>query len=286
MTEKEKRRQMDKASKLRPRPVLLPSGAWRCQVMVGGQRQSVTGSTPEEANARALALKEGLAQQRQKEEDERAGNIRLKDAIELHIKRKSNILSPSTLNGYEEIVRNRFKGLMNKRVSRIGETQLQEAVNEEAERVSAKTIKNALTLIIPVIEEYHPVNKKKIVLPKRVRREHTFLEAEDMVNLFDAIRGNLVEIPVLLAMWLGLRRSEIMGLCWDCIDFEQKRVIIRRAYIKQPGKGYILRDSTKTEGSYRVLDCPDYILERLNETRPTTGRAVCSSSTRIRFTRT
>ena len=45
-----------------PTPVKLPSGSWRCQVMVNGQRVSVVDEDPEVAHAKALALKAGLLQ--------------------------------------------------------------------------------------------------------------------------------------------------------------------------------------------------------------------------------
>ena len=88
------------------------------------------------------------------------------------------------------------------------------------------------------------------------------------MELFDAIRGSSVELPILLAVWLGMRRSEIMGLCWDCVDFEKKQIHIRRTYIRDKEKGYVLTDNTKTVASRRSLDCPDYILTKLEAYTP------------------
>ena len=49
------------AKKLKnPTPVQLPSGSWRCQVMVAGKRISVVDDDPAVAHAKALALKAGL----------------------------------------------------------------------------------------------------------------------------------------------------------------------------------------------------------------------------------
>ena len=54
MTEKEKSRLRAKAAKLtNPKPVELPSGAWRCQVMVEGKRISIVDSDPEVAQTLA-----------------------------------------------------------------------------------------------------------------------------------------------------------------------------------------------------------------------------------------
>ncbi len=45
-----------------PTPQKLPSGAWRCQVMVNGKRVSVGEDDPALAQAKAVALKAGMIQ--------------------------------------------------------------------------------------------------------------------------------------------------------------------------------------------------------------------------------
>ena len=47
-----------------PTPVQLPSGAWRCQVMVNGERISVVDRDPEVAHTKALAIKSGLIERK------------------------------------------------------------------------------------------------------------------------------------------------------------------------------------------------------------------------------
>ena len=99
MTEREKNRLLARAEKLKPRPSLRPSGKWGCQIMYNGKRIYVDGDTPEEANAKAIAARNGLAEDYAAREEERKGNISLKDAITLYIERRENVLSPSTVNG-------------------------------------------------------------------------------------------------------------------------------------------------------------------------------------------
>ena len=249
-----------------PKAKKLPSGSWNVQVMVDGRRVSVTAPNEKEAVARAMQVKAGMVQAR---EQARSGSITLEDAIAQYTQEREHVLSPSTIEGYEEIRRNRFRGLMDKKLRSIGAQQLQEAINREAgDGISAKTIRNALGLVEAVMAYYDmDVDTKRLKLPQRKRQEHKIMDAADIVELFDRIRGNLVEVPILLAVWLGMRRSEIMGLCWDCVDAQNSRITIRRTYIR--GKdGYVLRDGTKTEASRRVLDCPAYIMDKLEAMRP------------------
>ncbi len=254
-----------KAAKLtNPTPVELPSGKWRCQVMVDGRRVSVVDDSPEVAHAKALAMKSNLIESQSELDAKRRGNVSLSDAIEQYITDRENVLSPSTINGYKEIKRNRFRSIMNTRVSQLSASDIQAAINEDAAKVGHKTIKNALGLVVAVVSQYKDINLKSIKLPQRKKKEHSFLDEAGMIELFEAIQGNTAEIPILLAVWLGMRRSEIMGLCWDSVDFENAKIKVQRTYVKSKDKGYILREEMKTEASRRTLDCPGYILAKLD----------------------
>ena len=81
---------------------------------------------------------------------------------------------------------------MNTKIMRIDEVDLQRAVNEEAASVGAKTIKNALGLVIAVMTQYKPINVKRIKLPQRQHKEHAYLDENGMINLFEAIQGSSV----------------------------------------------------------------------------------------------
>lgn len=251
-----------------PKAQKLPSGMYRCQVMVDGERISIVDEDPNKAQAKAAALKSGMIGANKENESKKKGNIRLCDAIDDYIESHKNVLSPSTINGYKEIKRNRFQRLMNLKIMHIDEVDLQKAVNEEAATVSAKTIKNALGLVVSVMTQFKSVNVKRIKLPQRQRKEHVYLDENGMIDLFEAIQGSPVEVPILLAVWLGLRRSEIMGLCWDCVDFSISKIHIRRTYVRDSDGGYVLRENTKTESSKRSLDCPGYILSKLAALQP------------------
>ena len=249
-----------------PTPKKLPSGSWNVQVMVDGNRVSITAPTEKEALARAAEAKAGMLSDARRE---READYILRDAIKRYIEARQNVLSPSTVTGYEEILRNRFQDIMGLKLSRIGLPELQRAVNQEAGNgLSKKTIKNALGLVAAVMAYYgRPVNNQRVKLPQGQRKEHSYLDVEGIIDLFDRIKGDTCELPILMAVWLGMRRSEIMGLCWDSVDFDSRSIQIRRTYVKGRS-GYVLREALKTEASRRVLDCPAYIMEKLAAYRP------------------
>lgn len=67
----------------------------------------------------------------------------------------------------------------------------------------------------------------KIERPKKERFTGSFYDGEEINQLFEAAKGYLLELPVLFGAFYGLRRSEVIGLKWDAIDFVNDTIIIR-----------------------------------------------------------
>ena len=81
-------------------------------------------------------------------------------------------------------------------------------------------------------------------------------KAEELEKLFKAVKGNNLELGVILAAFYGLRRSEVVGLKWDAIDFERKTITIQHTVIQTTlnGKEVLIgKDRTKTKSSHRTL---------------------------------
>lgn len=262
MTEKEKKRLLAKAEKLKPKPTLLPSGSWRCQVIIDGKRKSVTADTPEAAHAQAVAMREGFLEDQARLSKDA---ITLGDAIEKYVEDRRPVLSPSTVRSYLETKKNRIKDLQAMRVMDITEDDIQRSISAATRAgKSPKTIKNDITLAVAVISRYKDISTKNIKYPPKVKKEHKFLEPKEIEKLIAGCEGDPAEVPILLALWLGLRRSEILGLCWDCIDFKNRRIAIKRALVRDDKGVYAIKEYTKNESSSRSVSCPDYILDKIN----------------------
>lgn len=248
--------------KKRPTVTKLPSGTWRCQVTVNGKRISVTDEDKAVCQAKAMAIQAGVMEK----EEKKPKALLLESAIDAYISSKSNTLSPSTIRGYEMVKKHRFKSLMQKDVYSITKRDVQEAVNQEALTVSPKTVSNAYGVIRPVLASYG-VDVFGVSLPKKSKPKKDYLQLDEIGALLDAVRGDLFEISILLALWLGLRRSEIMGLCWDCIDEKSSTITIRRTLVIDKDNKKILKEMTKNASSNRTIQCPPYIMELLAKKR-------------------
>ena len=79
---------------------------------------------------------------------------------------------------------------------------------------------------------------------------------EELEQLFKVIQGDPSEFGVIMAAFYGLRRSEIVGLKWDAVDFENKKISIQHTVVTAKVNGTvteIARDKTKTKSSCRTL---------------------------------
>jgi integrase len=79
---------------------------------------------------------------------------------------------------------------------------------------------------------------------------------QELEQLFLAAKGDPLELPVMLAAFYGLRRSEVLGLRWDAIDFEKKTITICHVVTEVCVDGklqLVEKDRTKTKSSYRTL---------------------------------
>ena len=98
--------------------------------------------------------------------------------------------------------------------------------------------------------------------PAREAPHHRFYDSKQLCALFRASEGTTLEVAVKLAGCLGLRRSEICGLKWRCVDLDAKIVTVRE--VRTSVGGTFIEKKPKSYSSVRRL-CYDGVsdLEKL-----------------------
>ena len=97
-------------------------------------------------------------------------------------------------------------------------------------------------------------------MPQRILTTYN----EDEANtLTAAAKGTDLYVPIILALRCGLRRGEILGLQWKSVDLKNGTIVIQDTMTKT--QTVIVREGTKTDGSYRKLLMPDIVTEALRE---------------------
>lgn len=238
----------------------LPSGSWRVQVytgMVDGKRKyiSITAPTEKEANYAALQYQMGV------DRKARIGKT-VGEAIDDYIAMRDGVLSPTTILGYQQIRRCYVQELMGVPIKQLTEEMMQAAFNAQAKAVmrgthkpmSPKTLRNVHGLVMASVRAVAPTFNAKITLPSRQKQITTMLTPE---QVFDLVRGTEIELPVLLAMWMGLSMSEIRGL--DDKSIRDGVLTVSKATIDMAGET-IEKDKTKAYERTRQLELPPYIL--------------------------
>lgn len=102
--------------------------------------------------------------------------------------------------------------------------------------------------------------------PSPIAYEATFYEPEEVEQLITLARDSRIFTPILLAAFLGLRRSEILGLKWDAINFEDNTITIKRKLVRitENGKDVLIVDKDmKTKLSRRTLCMPKQLANYL-----------------------
>ena len=106
----------------------------------------------------------------------------------------------------------------------------------------------------------------KVDLPKKIPFQAGYYSINEFEQLFDVINDTLIEVPVKLSAFFGLRRSEVMGLKWDAIDFDNNMISIRHTVTSCNVDGKTIEiavDSTKNKSSRRSMPMVEPVREML-----------------------
>lgn len=111
--------------------------------------------------------------------------------------------------------------------------------------------------IIDGLVKINPVTAVHVSFKKNkdFAEEMLFLAEEEITELLTFLSASSKYRRLLpmafLGIYLGFRRSEILGLKWEAVDFEQKKVVIQHTVVRV--STIIEKNSTKTKNSSRTL---------------------------------
>jgi len=197
-----------------------------------------------------------------------------------------------TFGSYQINVKNviapyfRKKGIL---LQELTSEDINEFYAEELKRIKGSSVCKSHGIINRVLKyavdkEYIPYSiMNKVKRPKKERYVGKFLKQQEVIELFEAVKGHKLELGVILGAFYGLRRSEIVGLRWESIDFEANTLTIEHTVtgVRIDGKYIIVaNDSTKTKSSFRTLPLVPSIREKLLEKKAeqNENRKLCGKS--------
>ena len=248
--------------------VKLPSGNWNVRALEytdkDGKKHFKSFTAPTKKEAEYLAA--DYYANKKTSTAATTANITLSEAIRLYIDSMSNILSPSTICGYEQIYRLRLKSIMHVPLSKLTNNTIQVAINEETLHLQPKTVRNISALLSSVLKKYNPNFVYKVILPQKTKHEMSIPTQEQMRLILDDVKGTEMELPLLLAACLGLRRSELLGLKWENVDFNKGTIKIDTAVVTGIGAKKFEK-APKSIAGYRTLSVPENIMQKLKDAK-------------------
>ena len=215
-------------------------------------------------------------QEFQPEEKKQLGDdLLFADYMEQWLEIVKSTISVSTYSSYANCVQRIIVPYFRERKIMLQDLQAKDIQNfylYQLKRVSANSvihyhanIHKALKYAVKIdLIDVNPADK--VDRPKKDKFVGSFYDADEVNHLFEIAEGTILEIPILLGAFYGLRRSEAIGLKWDAVDFEQNTLTICHTVVQCNIDGkreLIAADTTKTKSSMRTLPLVPFVRERL-----------------------
>jgi integrase len=236
----------------------LPSGNWRVQATksINGNlvKKSFTSANKKEAEFMASQW------QMQTTEENSVENITLEQAYNKYIKMKDSVLSPSTIKGYQALRDNTFTEIMTFPIKKITPSMVQIEVNNLASNHTPKYVRNAYGLLNAVFKVFRTDITLNITLPQKNKPTLYIPDDNDIKTLLEVVKGQEIEIPILLAAFGPMRRGEICALTSD--DVNGNIITVNKSLVRTPDNNWVLK-APKTYSSYRQIEYPDFVIEKI-----------------------
>ncbi|MEG2515336.1 MAG: site-specific integrase [Acidaminococcaceae bacterium] len=182
-------------------------------------------------------------------------------------------LSPSTIASYKQVIDlHILPELGAYALCNLSPILLRKFIaDKKATGLSSRTVDYIYTLIKAslkqaVFDDLLQINPMtKVQKPKVTKtREMVALTKEQAKQLIDTIATDEIKRLFSVALSTGLRRSELLGLRWQDIDFEHKTLSVRQTVIKVKSITMISK-TTKNQSSNRTISLDDKTLNLLKK---------------------
>lgn len=118
----------------------------------------------------------------------------------------------------------------------------------------------------------------RVDLPKKEKHKGHAYTPELCKKLLVSIENDPIRPAIMLALYLGLRRSEVMGLRWSDVDLDNDEITISNTVVRM--RTQVEKERTKTEASNDVMDISPELKAYLVELKAQQeqNRAVCGKA--------
>lgn len=237
-------------------------------------RKSVYGRTQKEVREKMAALQSQYANASTMDEIDAVG-MTLGEWLDSWLADYIQDVKPGTKDSYASIVDNHIRPALGKiPLQKLKPPMIQKFYNQLREKgLSPKYIKNihgvlhrALDVAIKI--EFIEKNYTSVCsLPKANAREIHPLDAPEQSRFMKAIKGEEFEDLFVIDMFTGMRCGELIGLTWDCIDFDKGIIYIKKQLVQTRKTGEKYCFGSLKNGKTRVIMPAPFVINILRRHR-------------------
>ena len=235
-----------------------------------GKRVALYGKTCEELYEKVLEAEKQIA-----EATFRRSTPTVQEYCERWLLKKSANARVTTMNDYRSKIKNYI-------IAPIGHKYMAEVTPDDVALLmvpaskKSKSVYRSVHMLIKAI--FKSAVKSKVIDTSpcedlstrggKPQKERNALTDEQADRLISAIKGLPPYVFVMLGLYAGLRREEILGLKWDCVylDTSAPYLSVRRAWHVEHNRP-VVTEELKTDAARRDIPLPDVLLECLREAK-------------------
>lgn len=252
---------------------------WEARITVGHDpgtgrqiQRSFSGKTQKEVRekmqAAAVELNEGTYQQPSK--------MTVGEWMDIWARDYLGGVKPMTVVNYEQHIKNQIRPALGAiKLEALNTHTIQSFYNDlrkshgEKKGLSAKTIKCIHSILHEALQQAVAVGYIRFnpsdacELPRVEKKEVKPLDSEAIGAFLKAIQGHRFEILYLVTLFTGMRRGEVCGLTWDCVDLDKGTILINKQLQNIPGQPGVYRLVSSKNGKGRTITAAPTVVAAL-----------------------
>ena len=262
--------------------IIKRNGKWQISVEVGqdpvtGKRKRKYGTAETKKEAKKLEAR--LIKDYQKGITIDSSKITLKEHLKEWLKEDCTGLAPRTYASYKMIIEKhlipalgqlKMNEINTKHIMSYQNYKLEEGCIKDKGGLSNRTVQyhhRVLSRALKVAARWQIIdnNPCEFVDAPSVRKpDIETLGVSDLEKLIMTAKGTWFFEILLIAIYTGMRRGEILGLRWKDINFEKEEIKVRQQAQHIRNEGIILR-ALKSDAAIREIEIPSFIIKLLKK---------------------